>query len=645
MESLHLLRLLGDHLWQSTWVAGGAALVALAFRRYGAHVRYWIWFGASVKWLIPFAWLIAIGSSVAWPAPSPRLGPAATTLELMAQPFSAVGAAIVEPVPRVVGPAAVPFPSQLAIAILVVWLCGAVTILIGRIRAWRRIAAIVRRSTAMRSGREEQALRAVVARMNLRTPIRLAASSRAFEPGVFGIVRPILLWPAAMTDRLDDAQLEAIVAHEASHVRRRDNLTAAIHIASEALFWFHPFVWWIGARLVAEREAACDQTVLRLGAEPHHYAESILTTCEYCAASPLACVTGVTGADLKQRIQAIMSGRSAAPLGRVRAVALTAAAAAVVVGPIGLGVVRGPTLRAATRADITDARLLLQRRAETFTIHLGDRSARDGATAAASSQGAPQPSAVAPPLYVATIKPSASVDERSRLSADPGGRVIGINITLKTLIRQAYRVTEQEVFGGPGWMDQTRFDLAAKLDGEPTIDRMQDMLRALLEERFALAVHREARMLPVYTLAVHGLPLGEHIHPAAIDCAALVAASGGRLTPPPPEVAGRAPMCGIRFGPGSAIGTGVALSQLASNLSRVLGRPVVDRTGLAGGYDFDLRWSPDPLLGHRADAAAIDSSGPSIFTALQEQLGLTLEADRAPIDVLVIDRANTPTEN
>ena len=117
----------------------------------------------------------------------------------------------------------------------------------------------------------------------------------------------MLLWPDGISKYLDDAHLEAILAHEIWHVRYRDNLAAAMHMVVEAVFWFHPIVWWLGARLVEERERACDEGVLSMGSTPHVYAEGILKTCEFCVESSLACVSGVTGADLRKRIVHIMS--------------------------------------------------------------------------------------------------------------------------------------------------------------------------------------------------------------------------------------------------------------------------------------------------------------------------------------------------
>ena len=134
------------------------------------------------------------------------------------------------------------------------------------------------------------------------------------EPGVVGFLRPILLLPEGIAECLTPRQLEAVLAHELCHVRRRDNLTSAIHMIVEAVFWFHPLVWWIGARLVEERERACDEAVLSLGSEPQVYAEGILNVCKIYLESPLRCVSGVTGSDLKKRIQAILTGRVAGEL-------------------------------------------------------------------------------------------------------------------------------------------------------------------------------------------------------------------------------------------------------------------------------------------------------------------------------------------
>jgi TonB family protein len=174
----------------------------------------------------------------------------------------------------------------------------------------------------------------------------LRSSQTSLEPGIFGIRRPLLLWPAGLSQRLQDAHMEAILAHEVQHVRRRDNLAAAMHMVVEAIFWFHPLVWWLGARLIEERERACDEEVLRLGNQPEIYAESILKTCEFCVASPVACVSGVTGADLKQRMVRIMTQHSVDKLGLLKKLLLVAIGTGAVAGPIVAGLIKVPVATA-----------------------------------------------------------------------------------------------------------------------------------------------------------------------------------------------------------------------------------------------------------------------------------------------------------
>ena len=130
-----------------------------------------------------------------------------------------------------------------------------------------------------------------------------------------------------------------MLAHELCHVRRRDNFTAAIHMIVEAVFWFHPLVWWIGARLVEERERACDEEVLRLGNEPQVYAEGILNVCKLYVESPLVCVSGVTGSDLKKRMERIMKNQFGTALSVRKKLLLATAGVAVLAVPVVAGVV------------------------------------------------------------------------------------------------------------------------------------------------------------------------------------------------------------------------------------------------------------------------------------------------------------------
>ena len=137
----------------------------------------------------------------------------------------------------------------------------------------------------------------------------LCSSRERHSPCVEGIIRPVLVWPDGISNDLSDAQLDAIVRHELSHVRRRDNLVSLIHAGVEILFWFHPMVWWLGSRLVAERERACDENVLAAGVAGRDYAAAILSVCER-SLSPAAGATSISGSVLARRMEAIMSANA-----------------------------------------------------------------------------------------------------------------------------------------------------------------------------------------------------------------------------------------------------------------------------------------------------------------------------------------------
>jgi uncharacterized protein (TIGR03435 family) len=216
---------------------------------------------------------------------------------------------------------------------------------------------------------------------------------------------------------------------------------------------------------------------------------------------------------------------------------------------------------------------------------------------------------------------------------------------------------DAQLVGGPGWVSSDRFDIIAKGEGEfqpigtpnPQADpmRLQLMLRGLLAERFKLVLRSEWRDLPVYALvgARQDGKSGPRLQPSTTDCAARMAAMRAGQ-PPAPPLAGFPVACGMRVNPGGIAAGDVTIDQIVGGLSNVLQRIVLNRTNLTGRYNVDLSWTPEqmPRQSLNPDAPpAIDLSGPSIFTAVQEQLGLKLESTKAPIDVMVIDRVEQPT--
>jgi uncharacterized protein (TIGR03435 family) len=269
----------------------------------------------------------------------------------------------------------------------------------------------------------------------------------------------------------------------------------------------------------------------------------------------------------------------------------------------------------------------------------------NGSRLRAQSQAA---DASGPAFEVASIKPNRSSDLPGRIGPEPGGRFAATNATLRALIRTAYNLQDSQIFGGPSWVNSDRFDVLAKADTTVVL-RAGGMLRRLLAERFKLAVHNDTRELPIFVLVVADTngKLGPRLRKSEVDCAAVIKERGASI--PPPQAPGKPPLCVSMGGPGRMSSSGRTMPGLAVDLARVVGRTVIDRTGLSGGFDVELEWTPEfqPPVSNGGAAADIPLSndGSSIFTALREQLGLKLESTRGPVSVLIIDRVEHPTED
>jgi uncharacterized protein (TIGR03435 family) len=250
----------------------------------------------------------------------------------------------------------------------------------------------------------------------------------------------------------------------------------------------------------------------------------------------------------------------------------------------------------------------------------------------------------APPLAaqkvfdVVSVKPNVSASGPSDPIISPQ-RFSWINVRLRQLIQVGYEVRPYQLIGLPDWADSARFDVTATVNFPASRQEMNTMLQSVLADRFDLVAHRDTRDLPVYALVPARADgrLGPNIHPAAVDCEAVNAKpldSAGAQS----AVAACSPQLGLT----KLKATGFHMSGLAGGLMRILDRTVIDKTGVTGAFDLELSWTPDPTMLPNGVPAPTNSTAPSIFATLQEQLGLRLISDRGSVDVLVIDRINRP---
>jgi bla regulator protein BlaR1 len=594
---------LGNHLWQSTVFAAVAALLTLLLRKNHARTRYWLWLAASLKFLLPFALLVAAGARLQWKQAPAAKSQVSIVMDQITQPFAPAAA---QHAPAILAPADPGLAMRmLPLAVLAVWLLGFGALLIFWFLRWRRIAQAIRESKPLESSRELELLRGLEQSLGLGRTTRLVSGSAALEPGIVGIVRPVMFLPAGIATRLNDSQLSAVMMHELCHLRRRDNLAAVLHMLVESVFWFHPLVWWMGARLIDERERACDEEVLAHGSEPQAYAEGILKVCEFYLETPLVCVAGITGSNLKKRIEAIMIHRITRKLELGKKLLLTAIAAAALIAPIVFGL-----------------------------FHPAQSLAQTTQTAGGTTAG----------FESVFIQPNTTGKAMPpfKIVAGPDGNFVGFKFsnaefrathaTLPQIIRMAYGVLDFQITGGPDWLNREKYDVAAKFlnsmddakfwslpqdEQNSRMDQRRLELQALLADRFRLVVHRETRQLPIYSLTI--------------------AANGPKFRD---ARAGDTYSDGFKLRNGTAIGSGLWVPQngvllgqgvstraLAAHLSQQLGRIVVDNTGLSGKYDFRLQFAPGK------------DGSPSLLSALPDQLGLQLVPQTGPVEMIVVDRA------
>lgn len=611
---------LENHLWQSTAFAAAAWLLAFALRKNQARTRYWIWLAASLKFLLPFSLLFAIGGYLR-PARIVVVAPApiSAAVQQIAQPFSDFA-----PVSVLAAPADA-HDSNLPLILLLIWSGGVLAVALSWGIRWSRVRTAVRTATPG------------AAPLHSKIPVKF--SPALLEPGVFGIFRPVLMLPEGISDRLSPSQMKAVVAHEMTHIRRRDNLTAAFHMFVQAVFWFHPIVWWIGARLVEERENACDEEVMRLFGQAETYAEGILEVCKFYTESPIVCVSGVSGADLKKRIVRIMTAQFAEKLTMGAKLLIGVAAVAAIALPVAFGAIAAPRYAVFKRVRV----LYLRETKLPYSAPLQENPAADD-----------QPSAL-PSFEVASIKladPSVRTRGRGFSSPDPSQFHV-INMTANGMIKFVFGLKDFQLVGGPEWANSKEYDIDAKVEDSlakrtQTMSRPERqqqermMLHSLLIQRFKLSVSHVTKIEPEYAL--------------------VVAKGGPKLTPstwvPPAPgtpgaqaLPGKGPHLMLDNGNISAVNQPVSgLADLLAFMPEMEGHLVVDQTGIKGNYDYTVQFSSEELDRKFAQEAGApppqsNDSGPSIFTALEEQLGLKLVMTKGPVDIYTVDHIEEPSDN
>jgi len=352
----------------------------------------------------------------------------------------------------------------------------------------------------------------------------------------------------------------------------------------EVIFWFHPLVWWLRARLVEERERACDEEVT---GDPQTFAEAILNVCRLYAAAPPACVCGVTGASLTRRVETILENRRGESLSKGRRVLLWSAGLAALAGPVAIGLTAGP-----------------------------------GASLALAQS---QPESASASFDAASIKPAAlwkaggEGSKRSKIEYTPKSLSMW-NVDLADCVQWAWGVPFYQV-SGSDFPNGERYDILARTEESVPVSQLRLRLRNLLDTRFHLALHQETKNFPVYRLVV---------------------AKGGPRLParkadrdlPADHAAESLP----RVQEGSFVFQNVSMADFAARLSMLRGieLPVIDQTHIEGVYDITLK---------SAASAILRPDGPSLFTLLEEQLGLRLVSAKAPMEMLVIEHVSRPSEN
>jgi bla regulator protein BlaR1 len=420
-----------DHLWQSTLFCAAVWSLTLMLRTNRAALRHSLWMLASLKFLLPFAALYALGAAAGLPGADADQTVLLGRAVALAQP-------VVSPVLTLAQASASPLPLIVA----VLWACGAAVVGLRWFAGWRAANSLTW-ATRPAPG----------------TPPSTRVTDELVEPSVARVFDPVVLLPAALLRRLSDAQLSAVLAHELEHIRRRDNFKAHLHRLVETLFWFHPLVWWLGRRLVDERERACDEAVIDEGHDPGVYAAGILAVCRHCRAARVSQNASALAGNLTSRVRFILEQSRPASIGLFKGGALATLTMAVATMPLLAGALDGDAHR---RAMLARHLALLDSAAVEISPAQGDGDVR-----------------------VVTTKDAVWVR----------------NGSLRDLVALAYGVSPYAVVGGDASVDDRRYDVRATprapLDAGDDVDpqALRGLVARVLGARFDLEIHINSRCM------------------------------------------------------------------------------------------------------------------------------------------------------
>jgi uncharacterized protein (TIGR03435 family) len=518
-------------------------------------------------------------------------------------------------------------------AIVTLWL-GGVVILLTRLAAgcWRvrQISAVARLEPV---SRWQSLAEDIAERLGLRRAFLVVDSARVATPTVVGWLRPVVLLPVAALAGLTPRQVEAILAHEIAHIRRHDFAINILQTLAETVLFYHPAVWWMSARIRTEREHCCDDVAVAVSGDATEYAAALTELAAWSITHPPLAMAATRGPLLSRVRRLLRLPESDRRPGRTLAVAVVLMC--VVVGMLGAIL-----------------------RAQPLGIADGQRGF-----------GPPQVNRLLGfnlfpgPVQLPGEDPIGARAWKVTVGGK-GAEVTFLGFSARSVIRQAYGLESTPIVGGPRWMDDETFDLAAPADlamvnGRPDDEQTLAALRQMLEGQLGLTTHRETRSFPAYALMTANTDgrLGASLKPSTIDCFA-----GGPNPRPNADSATVGPVlrerlqtrriCGIDENFFGLSGARVTMAELAQEFHRrhyplSPDRKVVDRTGLTGAYDFELRFGALPIAAigyanYRIGRLLEPFGVRSVFTALPEQLGLKLVDTTVSHEVLVIDQINRP---